>query len=678
MWHNQQESSVDNGALDANCDAENSAPSTTQRTAPELCPVRATAHVMVRRALHANPTLRTLSRAGSTVIVIRAPDERWAQAVVDAWSAEWRSVACEASIDEPDAAMPADALMIRGTTTLPGGRDREDLVRRIASALAEGRQVHALACAPDRELLPELLQLANATAAIEWPDGADLAEALGLHYGRAPSWTPTNANSVNILPADLLLTHRPDRDPDAHLRRAMVFVSRRHQAAVGQLRLEDLHGMQAVVEWGLRLRTDLALYRSGRLPWRDVDKGALIVGPPGTGKTTFGRALAASCSVPLIQGSVAKWQASGTGHLGDMLKAMRRTFDEARAAAPCILFVDEIDSLGDRSRFDSRNRDYSTQVLNSMLELLDGLEARDGVVFVGATNRPEALDPALIRAGRLDRMIRIDLPSAEELQKIFRHHLGQELPDADLQMIVRSRVGMTGADVERAVRGMRQRARHEARAPCMNDLLSELSDAKVILSEDMRWRIAVHEAGHAVAILHLRPEALRSVSVGRTAGDTGVLGVVATAPDLCGSGPGTPITRHAILNAIAERLAGRAAEWQLQGEVSAGAGGSPSSDIAMATWLATVAVSAFGLDGSGSHAPVWRGLPDVDDVPRLLLQHPGIARQVEAMLHEGYERALCLMRDEASSVEQVAKRLMVADCLTADEVRETVSAARQA
>ena len=172
--------------------------------------------------------------------------------------------------------------------------------------------------------------------------------------------------------------------------------------------LDDLHGLGEAGEWGRELATDLADWKAGKIGWEDVDRGILLSGPPGTGKTTFAGALARTCGVHLVLGSLGRWQAKG--HLGDLLKAMRAAFDEARKNAPSIIFLDEIDAFGDREKFSDHNAQYNTEVVAALLECIDGVEGREGVVVVGACNRPHRLDAALVRAGRLDRHVRIPLP----------------------------------------------------------------------------------------------------------------------------------------------------------------------------------------------------------------------------------------------------------------------------
>lgn len=223
--------------------------------------------------------------------------------------------------------------------------------------------------------------------------------------------------------------------------------------------------------WG-KLKLTPRAYRAGRLPWSAIDRGVLVFGPPDTGKTSFARALAASCGVPFILGSLGEWQAAG--HLGDLLRAMRATFSRARASAPAILFIDEIDSFGDRASFSHGNRDYSIQVVNGLLELLDGAGGREGVVVVGACNHPDRLDPAIVRSGRLDRRIHIPLPDQAALRQIIRHHLGTDLADVDLADAAKAAVGASGADVERWVRGARRRTRTSNRPMVIKDLLAEV------------------------------------------------------------------------------------------------------------------------------------------------------------------------------------------------------------
>jgi hypothetical protein len=189
-------------------------------------------------------------------------------------------------------------------------------------------------------------------------------------------------------------------------------------------RIESLAGYGDATAWALDLKADLALWRAGTLAWEDMSAKLLLSGPPGTGKTTFARALCNSLRIPLFATSVATWLEPG--YLGDVLKRMTAAFREAEEAAPAILFIDEIDGFGTRSSGKDWS-EYHNGTINRILELLDGAARTSGVVVVGATNRPEGIDPAILRSGRLEKHIVIPRPTADALVGILEHHLGVDL-----------------------------------------------------------------------------------------------------------------------------------------------------------------------------------------------------------------------------------------------------------
>jgi hypothetical protein len=212
------------------------------------------------------------------------------------------------------------------------------------------------------------------------------------------------------------------------------------------LLIEDLAGYGAARDWARDLRSDLALWREGQLDWSDMSTKLLLSGPPGTGKTTFAKALCNSLQVPMLATSVAQWLEPG--YLGDVLKCMSAAFDTARKHAPTILFIDEIDGIGGRSNSARSHADYWDSVVNRALELLDGVGRSEGIIVVGATNNPDRIDPALRRSGRLERHIVIPQPDSAALIGILAHHLGDDLPH-----ILESRPATKaeiGADMPRA------------------------------------------------------------------------------------------------------------------------------------------------------------------------------------------------------------------------------------
>lgn len=190
--------------------------------------------------------------------------------------------------------------------------------------------------------------------------------------------------------------------------------------------IETLSGYGEARQWALDLKDDLRAWRDGELGWSELSTKLLLSGPPGTGKTTYARALCNTLQVPLLVTSVATWLEPG--YLGDVLKRMSQAFETARTHAPSILFIDEIDNIGSRSggrreQYD----DYWRSLINRMLELLDGASKTEGVVVVAATNLPDRIDPALLRSGRLEKHVVIPMPDTEALTGILAHHLAADL-----------------------------------------------------------------------------------------------------------------------------------------------------------------------------------------------------------------------------------------------------------
>jgi hypothetical protein len=190
-------------------------------------------------------------------------------------------------------------------------------------------------------------------------------------------------------------------------------------------RVETLTGYGAAKDWALGLKVDLADYLGGELSWSQMSTKLLLSGPPGTGKTTFARALCNTLQIPLVVTSVSTWLQGE--YLHDVLSRMADTFAEARRQAPSILFIDEIDGIGQRASASRPYADYWNACVNKLLELLDGAMKTDGVIVVGATNRPGEIDEAIRRSGRLETHIEIPRPDIPTLVGILAHHLGSDL-----------------------------------------------------------------------------------------------------------------------------------------------------------------------------------------------------------------------------------------------------------
>ena len=257
---------------------------------------------------------------------------------------------------------------------------------------------------------------------------------------------------------------------------------------------------------------DIRAAQAEQISWSAVDKGFLLTGAPGTGKTSLARAIAKECAVKFIIASAAAWQSAGA--LDVHLRAMRADFSEARRYAPAILFIDEVDSIGSREQLEGPNTIYQTEVINALLAEIQGIDSTDSVIVIGATNYAEKVDPALRRAGRLDQVVAIPLPNIEGLEQIFGYYLsryeadGGELgPDIDARALAQMAFGLTGADVEFFVRGGARRARRDSRPLGQQDLMAEVTrrprrpDSAPQLTAAEMHRVAVHEAGHTVARL---------------------------------------------------------------------------------------------------------------------------------------------------------------------------------
>lgn len=505
-----------------------------------------------------------------------------------------------------------------------------------------------------------LLYVADGIAVMPEVDAGILTAASLKTVGKIPA--PADLRSLATLPLPLLavalkagrssaqgaalarrLTAARLADGDQNEGRAPAMDA----TSANKPKIEDLHGLGEAAEWGRSLAMDLDDYRAGRIGWGDVDRGALVSGPPGTGKTTFALAVGRTCDVPVFVHSFARWQA--TGYLNDMLKAMRAAFSEAQAAAPCILFVDEVDSVGDRARFSDKNASYAVQVVNAFLECLDGADARTGVVVIGATNHPEMIDPAVRRAGRLDRDIRVALPDLPARIGILRHHLRDALNDVDLSALASRLEGASGADIEQTVRDARRLARRARRELLTADIEATLPSCTV-MSDELFWRTCVHEAGHVVVGLAL-------------AARTGSVPLAAKVVKQFGSGSegvtefrrdnGFDRTRDAYLAEIAVLLAGGAAEEVVLGSKGAGSGGADGCDLQLATKLAVLVEASFGLGESLVHSVV----PDDRDLARLVALNSELATKVHKILSYAYSEAKKTCSGENKYLEAVACHL---------------------
>lgn len=496
--------------------------------------------------------------------------------------------------------------------------------------------------------LPTILRQA-AMARIDFPklDAATIARVIRLLTGSACREAIDEKIASRTTLTDLVIAVRFDRTP-AHCIAELERLSdaKEDRKAARDLTLADLHGLGEARVWAEATISDIKAWKEGHISWSAaLSSGVALNGPPGCGKTTFAAVFCREAGLHMVSASLAKWQGSGEGHLGHLLRAMRQDFEEARANIPACVFIDEIDSIADRARIDHAWRDYVVEVVNAVLAEIDGIKGREGVLVIGATNAISRCEPALLRSGRLEKIVNIGLPDSAELERMFRVRLRDDLQQEDLTAIVELATGMVGADVERVVKDARRAARNDGGRPvALRDLRGALvtSDERPL---ELRWRACVHEAGHLVAdVVHFGPDNVFANTA--RVGSRGGRSVRTTAPACAG----TLEVHRRRLQVI---LAGRAAEELLLGAGSHGAGGARESDLDQATSLAAAMVGSLGLIGA-DYITYFGARDDT----RTLLSFAEVRQAVARELEAACTATRLLLQPRRAAIESIARRLL--------------------
>ncbi len=407
----------------------------------------------------------------------------------------------------------------------------------------------------------------------------------------------------------------------------------------------------------------------GRIP-----KGVLMIGPPGTGKTLLARAIAGEAGVPFfsISGSDFVEMFVGVG-----ASRVRDLFEQGKRHAPCIIFIDEIDAVGrHRGAGLGGGHDEREQTLNQLLVEMDGFESNEGVIIIAATNRPDVLDPAILRPGRFDRRITVNRPDVRGREAILRVHTKRVpmSPNVDLDIIARGTPGFAGADLENLVNeAALLAARQDKDAVNMDDF--ELAKDKVlmgserrsmVMTEEEKWNTAVHEAGHAVMMIsNSDHDPIHKVTIiprGRA------LGVTMPLPkgDVLGR------SKEQFEAQIQSALGGRIAEELFFGKLTTGA----SNDIRQLTTIARAMVCEYGMSSLGPLAygseegSIFLGrdyMQRSQDYSEQTARE--IDQEVRRIMQEQYERVRTRLVEKKDRVEAIAHALIERETLDADELK---------
>jgi cell division protease FtsH len=578
----------------------------------------------------------------SLALVVTVPSSDWVEPTIEALGTlrEWNDVIAPS----------------------PGGKRRPSSAV-CAAKLASGLSVAGVAVLPERQLPAALVTAADVRIVIEAPDNAVIARVIATATGdRTMAMPPRVATGLDYY--DIVSAIRTGSTAEECVRRleaaaASQTIVDRQVADIP--RLEEMSGYGLAGEWGLRLVRDLQEWRAGSLPFEAIDRHVVLASDPGLGKSTFVRALAKSAGLPLYVTSVASWFTATDGYLNSVLREVDRIFAAASAQAPAIVCLEELDALPDRRTVGERNRDFWTPVITNILMTLDSATsgASSRLIVVGATNHADRIDPALIRPGRLNRVITIHPPGPTDMAAILRQHLGADLPAEDLLPIAELALGATGAMAMGWVKTARSAAREAGRDMIVDDLVGAIAPPDHGSPEERRL-LAVHEAGHAVLSHRVSPGCVRAVSIvgqGDAAGHTLTRRRLGRSP-----------TKAEIELDVVCTLAGRAAEVEILGEASVGSGGALDSDLGIATVQVASMLTSYGLGPN----LIYAGSPE-SAMEMMQIDHQlraTVSRQLAAL----HERAVLAVRQNRKAIDAVVEELLKRRHLSGDAFRVIVEA----
>ena len=398
-------------------------------------------------------------------------------------------------------------------------------------------------------------------------------------------------------------------------------------------------------------------------------RGALLVGPPGTGKTLLAKAVAGEAGVPFFQIAGSEFVEM---FVGRGAAKVRDLFKQAKEKAPCIIFIDEIDAVGKKRDGSLNSNDEREQTLNQLLSEMDGFDNQKGIVVLAATNRPESLDQALLRPGRFDRRIPVELPDLAGREAILRIHANDVKMEngIDLGVIARSTPGASGADLAniinesalRAVRFGRKRVTQEDLVESVDVVIAGEKKKSTVLSEHEKEVVAYHETGHAIVAAAQKGSAPVSkiTIVPRTSGALGFTMQVEEDEHFL-------TTRQEAKNKIAVLCGGRAAEEIIFGEMTSGA----SNDIEKATSIARAMVTQLGMSDKFGMVALGQQRNRYLGGGAELTCSEGTAQQIDAevqrLVEEGHQTALNTLKAHRFKLHEIAHYLQKKETITGEE-----------
>ncbi|MEM1253873.1 MAG: ATP-dependent zinc metalloprotease FtsH [Cyanobacteria bacterium P01_H01_bin.21] len=413
-----------------------------------------------------------------------------------------------------------------------------------------------------------------------------------------------------------------------------------------------------------------------------IPKGVLLVGPPGTGKTLLARAIAGEAGVPFFSMSASEFIEM---FVGVGASRVRNLFEQAKKQAPCIVFIDELDALG-KSRTPNTpfaGNDEREQTLNQLLAEMDGFEPNAGVILLAATNRPEVLDPALLRAGRFDRRVVVDRPDRQGREAILNVHAKSVhlADDVALSKLAARTPGFAGADLANLVNEAALLAARKNRAAVMmadfneaiERMLTGLEKKSRILSDLEKRTVAYHEAGHAI-IGALMPDAGKVEKISIVPRGVGALGYTLQLPE----DDRFLMMEDEIRGRLMILLGGRAAEKLTFDRVSTGA----SDDIQKATDLAERCITLYGMSKTLGPVAVERSqaqfLEGLTQPRRPISPHLSetIDREIKDLIEQAYQMALEILLRNQTVLEQIAQNLLEAESLEGETLKTLLSTIR--